>query len=180
MYKMKEVKQYARETIKERLAYDKEYLEQDLSEIHHDLFNTDYYLIYYSDCIKWLSNNVFNVIGQIKEYEESNFGEVTTDLSNSCNVVNMYVYILGEYIIYNTDLIEELKQMTKKIKINITNYNRFELSALVYNTESLYKIRFNEDRLKRIINELYIYNDEQYKALESDLIDEFSSNPEND
>tara|TARA_Y100001963_G_scaffold150242_1_gene231067 strand:+ start:455 stop:787 length:333 start_codon:yes stop_codon:yes gene_type:complete len=110
MYKIQEIKQYTEETIKERLEYDKEYLEQDLSEIHHDLFNTDYYIIGYYKAEKWLSDNVFKVIKKIKEYEESNLGEVTTDLSSSEQVVNMYVYILGEYIIYNTDLIEELKQ----------------------------------------------------------------------
>ena len=34
----------------------------------------------------------------IKEYEEDNFGEVTTELDNPEKVVNMYVYILGEDI----------------------------------------------------------------------------------
>ena len=52
----------------------------------------------------------FDVIGEIKEYEESEFGEPYTDLSDVEKVVNMYVYILGEHIIYNTDLIKELKQ----------------------------------------------------------------------
>ena len=110
MYKIKEIKQYTEETIRERLAYDKEYLKQDLSEIHHDLFNTDYYIIGYYKAEKWLANNVFKVIEEIKEYEQNNFGKVTTDFSSSESVVNMYVYILGEHIIYNTDLIKELKQ----------------------------------------------------------------------
>ena len=110
MFKLEEIKQYTEETIKERLAYDKEYLEQDLTEIHHDLFNTDYYIIGYYECEKWLSGNVFNVIEEIKNFEKDNFGEVTTDFSSSESVVNMYVYILGEHIIYNTDLIKELKQ----------------------------------------------------------------------
>ena len=106
MFKLEEIKQYAEETIKERLAYDKEYLEQDLTEIHHDLFNTDYYIIGYYECEKWLSNNVFNVIEEIKDYEQNNFGEIATDFSSSEQVVNMYVYILGEHIIYNTELIK--------------------------------------------------------------------------
>ena len=110
MFKLEEIKQYAEETIKERLAYDKEYLKQDLSEIHYDLFNTDYYIIGYYKAEKWLSNNVFNVIEEIKEYEQNNFGEIATDFSSSEQVVNMYVYILGEHIIYNTELIKELKQ----------------------------------------------------------------------
>ena len=64
-------------------------------------FNTDYYLIYYSECNKWLGSHAFECIGIIQDYENDNFGEVTTDLSSSESVVNMYVYILGEDIVYN-------------------------------------------------------------------------------
>ena len=110
MFKLEEIKEYAKDTIKERLAYDKEYLKQDLSEIHQDLFNTDYYIIGIYQAKKWLGEMAFDVIGEIKEYEESEFGEPYTDLSDVEKVVNMYVYILGEHIIYNTDLIKELKQ----------------------------------------------------------------------
>ena len=42
---------------------------------------------------------MFNVIQFIKEYEENNFGEVSTDFSNAENVVNMYAYIIGEEIV---------------------------------------------------------------------------------
>ena len=108
-YKENEIKEYAIETIKERLEYDKDYLNQDWSEVHHDLFNTDYYLIYYSACIEWLGNHVFECIEVIKDYEELNFGEVTTDLSNSESVVNMYVYIIGEYIL--DDVLKEFEQI---------------------------------------------------------------------
>ena len=39
----------------------------------------------------------------IKEYEQNNFGEVTTDLSCSESVANMLAYILGEEILFNND-----------------------------------------------------------------------------
>tara|TARA_Y100001963_G_scaffold135908_1_gene197966 strand:- start:1618 stop:1965 length:348 start_codon:yes stop_codon:yes gene_type:complete len=107
-YKQNEIKQYTIETIKERLKHDENYLDQDITDIHHDLFNTDYYLTYYSKCVEWLGNRVFEVIGEIKEYEELYFGGVTTDLSNSESVVNMYVYIVGENIL--NDIITEFKQ----------------------------------------------------------------------
>jgi len=42
---------------------------------------------------------VFNVIQIIKEYEQSNFGEVTTDFSDPERIVNMYAYIIGETIV---------------------------------------------------------------------------------
>ncbi len=108
MYKEREIKKYAEEQIKETLKYDKDYLNNDISDIHHDLFNTDYYLIYYSECNKWLGSHAFECIGIIQDYENDNFGEVTTDLSSSESVVNMYVYIVGEHILQ--DVINEIKQ----------------------------------------------------------------------
>ena len=108
-YKENEIKDYAIQQIKENLNYDENYLDKDLYDIHHDLFNTDYYLVYYSACNEWLGNHVFECIGLIKEYEETNFGEITTDFSNSENVVNMYVYIVGEYIL--NDVLKEFKQI---------------------------------------------------------------------
>tara|TARA_Y100000593_G_C4270702_1_gene317217 strand:+ start:372 stop:710 length:339 start_codon:yes stop_codon:yes gene_type:complete len=108
MYKEQEIKEYAEEQIKESLEHDKDYLDNDISEIHYDLFNTDYYLIYYSKCNKWLGSHTFECIGIIQEYEKDNFGEVITDLSNSEKVVNMYVYIVGEHILQ--DVINDFKK----------------------------------------------------------------------
>ena len=107
-YKYEEIKEYAIETLKENIKYDKEYLNKDIYDIHHDLFNQDYYLIGYYECRKWLKDEVFNVIECIKEYEEFNFGEVTTDFSNSERVVNMYVYIIGEKLLYEDNIINEI------------------------------------------------------------------------
>ena len=42
---------------------------------------------------------MFNVIDHIKEYEQSNFGEVSTDFSEPEHVVNMYAYIIGEIVV---------------------------------------------------------------------------------
>ena len=108
-YKYEEIKEYAIETLKENIKYDKEYLNKDIYDIHHDLFNQDYYLIGYYECKKWLKDEVFNVIECIKEYEEFNFGEVTTDFSNSERVVNMYVYIIGEKLLYEDNIINDIK-----------------------------------------------------------------------
>ena len=41
-----------------------------------------------------------NLINFIKDYEQDNFGEVSTDLSDPERVVNMYVYIIGEEIVW--------------------------------------------------------------------------------
>ena len=76
-------------------------LDQDIAEIHHEVFNTDYFIIGYYQAEEWLKNNygIFAAIERIKQYEQDNFGEVNTDLSNSETVVNMLAYILGEEIL---------------------------------------------------------------------------------
>ena len=71
------------------------------ADLHSALFNEGYYIIGYYQAEQWLFANggVFNAIGEIQEYEKSNFGEVITDCSSSERVVNMYVYILGELVL---------------------------------------------------------------------------------
>tara|TARA_Y100001938_G_scaffold127551_1_gene180524 strand:- start:2604 stop:2936 length:333 start_codon:yes stop_codon:yes gene_type:complete len=108
MYKENEIKEYAEAQIKETLKYDNDYLDNDLYDIHHDLFNTDYYIIGIYQAKKWLGDMAFDVIGDIKEYEKNEFGELYTDLSDAEKVVNMYVYIVGEHILQ--DVINDIKE----------------------------------------------------------------------
>ena len=70
-------------------------------DLHHEIFNTDYFIIGYYQAEQWLIKHpgIFAAIEEIKEYEQDNFGEVTTDLSSSEKVVNMYAYIKGEEIL---------------------------------------------------------------------------------
>ena len=108
MYKENEIKEYAQEQIKYHLKYDKDYLNNDLYDIHHDLFNTDYYIIGRYEAERWMKNRVFEIIGDIKQYEQCEFGECYTDLSDAEKVVNMYVYIVGECIL--EDVINDIKK----------------------------------------------------------------------
>ena len=64
-------------------------------------------MVYTGECEDWLGNHVFEVIRTVKEYEELNFGEVTTDITDPCKLVNMYVYIVGEELIADHSYIEE-------------------------------------------------------------------------
>jgi len=73
-------------------------------ELHHNLFNVDYYLVYTHECKDWLKGFTFDAIQTVKEYEQDNFGECSTDLSDPCKVVNMYVYIIGESILQEADI----------------------------------------------------------------------------
>ena len=101
-FKKDEVTKYALDRIQELKDYDVEAFNQLVKdgELHNEIFNTDYYIIGTFEATEWLDNQVFQVIDYIKQYEEDNFGEVTTDLSNPEKLVNMYVYILGEEILY--------------------------------------------------------------------------------
>ena len=101
-FKKDEVTQYALERIQELKDYDVKAYNQlvEDGDLHNEIFNTDYYIIGTYEAKQWLSDKVFDVIDYIKEYEQDNFGEVTTDLGNPEAVVNMYCYILGEEILY--------------------------------------------------------------------------------
>ena len=96
-YKKEEIREHLEDFLKDCLEYDKDYLiNNDNQEVHHDAFNTDYYIIGTYQATQWLGNEVFNVIDFIKEYEMDNFGEVYTDFSSPEKIVNMYTYIIGE------------------------------------------------------------------------------------
>ena len=81
-------------------------LDQHISDLHHYLLNEDYFIIGNWRAEQWLKkddSSVFEAIEKIREYEDSLFGKVTTDLSSSENVANMLAYILGEEILFNND-----------------------------------------------------------------------------
>lgn len=80
--------------------------EIDGSDLHHELFNVDYFIIGYYQAEKWISENygsAFKAIDRIKEYELSNFGEQYTDLTDSEKVANMIAYIEGEELLSNLE-----------------------------------------------------------------------------
>ena len=100
---MQELKQDVKNYIIDQLNDDVG-LDQHISDLHHYLLNEDYFIIGYYKAEQWLKkDSIFNAIETIKEYEQSNFGQVSTDLSSSENVANMLAYILGEEILYNND-----------------------------------------------------------------------------
>ena len=108
-YKYDDIKESFNDSLVE---YDKETIDKLIrdGDLHHEIYNTDYYIIGRYQAKKWLSDEVFNVINIIKEYENMHFGEVNTDFSQPESVVNMYVYIVGEYIV--NDYIESLEVKT--------------------------------------------------------------------
>jgi|GEM_PF-1528478 len=100
-------------------------------DLHNELFNQDYFIIGYYNAEQFLKNTsegVFGAINLVKEYEESNFGAVSTDLSSSEKVANMYAYIKGE----------EILNESKTLRDNWDNYlTREDLYAIKLELEEL-------------------------------------------
>lgn len=105
-YKREEIEDTFYDFIDEQ---DKTWIEENKDDLHHHAFNTEYYIIGTYRATQWLGDQVFNVIQFIKEYEENNFDEVSTDFTNAENVVNMYAYIIGEEIV--SDYINKLEEV---------------------------------------------------------------------
>ena len=95
MFKREEIRDYAIDGLKGLVGY----YTKDITELHNDLFNMDYYIIGTYLAEQWLGSHVFEVIGIIQEYENDMFGEVTTDLTSPESIVNMYAYIVGEEVL---------------------------------------------------------------------------------
>ena len=104
-YKRDVLEEYALERIEE-LKEDPERYNQLVrdQEIHHVVFNEDYYIVYHSNAIKWMGDRAWEVISRVQAWENENFGEVTTDLSSPECIVNAYAYIIGDEIVQDLNL----------------------------------------------------------------------------
>ena len=98
--KRQEIIEFAKDRIEDIYDYDKDKVSTDNTyDLHHEIFNTDYYVTGRYQAKQWLGSDAFDCIYEIQEYENNHFGRVTTDLSQPERVVNMYVYIIGEQIL---------------------------------------------------------------------------------
>ena len=70
-------------------------------DLHNEVFNTGYYIIGTYEAKKALEEyGVFDAIAKVQEYEENNFGEIYTDLSDPEKLINMLYYIIGEEVMF--------------------------------------------------------------------------------
>lgn len=75
-------------------------------DLHNEVFNMDYYMVYSSDARELLGDDCYDAVGRIVEYEQNNFGNVNTDLSEPTSVVNMMYYIIGEQVLMDINMYE--------------------------------------------------------------------------
>ena len=100
-------------------------------DLHNELFNVDYFIIGYylaEEFLKGTEEGIFGAINKIKDYEQDNFGQVSTDLSDSEKVANMYAYIVGEEILGESNTLRD----------NWDNYlGEEEIKAIIEELEEL-------------------------------------------
>ncbi len=105
-------------------------LDNDINDLHHYLINEDYFLIGYYNCRKWLEKeSVFEAIEKIKDYEQSNFGEVTTDFSDEEKTANMLAYVLADEILNENNTYQLFSRMSG-------NFDEDKRDLLVDNLEN--------------------------------------------
>jgi hypothetical protein len=98
MYKEQDMREDARAAIIEALenGYAGYYC-----DLHNEVFNTSYYIIGTYEAKKALAEyDVWDAIEKVQTYEEENFGEIYTDLSDPEKLVNVLYYIIGEEVLY--------------------------------------------------------------------------------
>jgi glycerol-3-phosphate O-acyltransferase len=108
-----------------------------IEDLHHELCNTEYFIIGTYKAKKWLGDNVFDVIEKIKEYEKFNFGEVYTDFSEPEKVCNMLAYIVGEELLteckafkpWHCSNVQMDKHRTEALIKQLKSINSLELVA---------------------------------------------------
>lgn len=95
-------------------------------ELHYYAFNEDYYIIYHSAAQSWIERhelNVFDMIADVIEWEQDNFGEVNLKPGdiNPEKIVNSYVYILGEELLNEFDLEQSPEDLLIDLKEALTH-----------------------------------------------------------
>ena len=85
------------ETVKSALVDNIASLDRPYAgDLHGYLYNETQHYIYYADAEEVTAElDVWECIGAVQKYEQDQFGEVYTPLSDACKVANMVVYIMG-------------------------------------------------------------------------------------
>ena len=78
-----------------------------MEDLHHEVFNTDYYIIGTYQAKQALTEyGVFEAIDTVQEYEDNAFGERYTDVSDPEQLANMLYYIVGDEIVQTLELFD--------------------------------------------------------------------------
>ena len=73
-------------------------LDNDGADLHHYLFNEDYFIIGHYQAQQFLGDQAFKAIEYCQAWERDNFGEITKEITDE-KIANMFAYIAGEEIL---------------------------------------------------------------------------------
>jgi hypothetical protein len=118
-------RKYVKQDIQDQLEDPQNLEDTRGSELHCETCNTVLMFNSTKDAENFLGSDTFEAMKKIKEYEEWNFGECTTDLFDAKKVANMLAYILGQEILQESETlqdkwdecltIEDLEKISKEI-----------------------------------------------------------------
>ena len=131
--KHNEMKQEAIEAIIEALesGYSGYYC-----DLHNEVFNTDYYIIGTYQAKEALREyDVFDAIELVQTYEQEQFGEVYTELSDPEKLINMVYYIIGDEVIGEMNEIEAFEDNWNNVADEETNAIIVEAMKEMFNIE---------------------------------------------
>jgi len=77
-------------------------LDNDGADLHHYLFNEDYFIIGHYQAQQFLGDQAFPAITYVQDYEKENFGEVDTEITDE-KIANMFAYVAGEEILHRSN-----------------------------------------------------------------------------
>lgn len=118
-YTTKMTKQKIKQSVREELVSYieeniKDYIDTEVSELHHNLFNTGYYIVGSYDAKQWLKSHDLDgleVLNEVVEFEMDNFGEVSEtrikELTSYEKLVSSYVYWVGEEMLSEVDCLSD-------------------------------------------------------------------------
>ena len=100
-----DVKEYILDQLEDELKYidDDEVMDCDGADLPDRFLNENYFIIGTWKAKQWLGAETFEAIETIQDYEQHNFGETFTDVSDPEKVANMLSYVLGCEILNNSE-----------------------------------------------------------------------------
>ena len=99
--KKQEIKEVCLVRLREIAEYigNQDYRDSYISDLHNEVFNTNYYIVGRYPAKAWMGVDAFDFIAAVQDYENMHFGECYTELSDPEKVANMWTYVQGYEII---------------------------------------------------------------------------------
>ena len=87
--KKREIKEYCIERLKEIAEHmdTQDFRDAYVSDLHHEIFNTDYYIVGRYQAKEWMGADAFDMIGDVQEYEKAKIF-----------IYNVYNWIFDDYL----------------------------------------------------------------------------------